>query len=249
MQTPPELKSPPSPRFDLVSAAILAGVIVMLALSAMNLWGMKRLDERVDTIEAAVRRGRSSGPDPGQVHTVSTAGAPARGPEHAPVTIVEFSDFQCPFCAKVVPTLKQIEEKYGERVRIVWKHLPLDIHRDAVGAALAAEAAGQQGKFWEYHDKLFANQDRLSADDLTQYAKDLRLDLTRFESNLRGATEKQRIDADVADAKTLGIEGTPGIFINGRYLAGAQPFEVFEKVIDEELTKRSLPIPPSPMSN
>ena len=164
----------------------------MLTISAMNVWNVKRLGERVAKIEASLGGGRRSGPDPNRVHTVKTAGAPTKGPETAPVTIVEFSEFQCPFCARVVPTLKQIEDTYQDRVRIVWKHLPLPNHKDAVGAALAAEAARKQGKFWEYHDKLFANQNRLGPDDLKQHAKDLQLDLKRFEADLLNATRRRR---------------------------------------------------------
>ena len=183
------------------------------------------------------------GPDPNKIHTVAIGGAPAKGPETAPITIVEFSDFQCPFCARVVPTLQQVQDTYKDNVRIVWKHLPLSIHKDAVGAALAAEAARKQGKFWEFHDKLFTDRTKLGAEDLKQHAKDLQLDISRFEADLLSGEEKKRIDADVAEAVALGITGTPGIFVNGRFVAGAQPFDVFAKIIDEELTKLNLPVP------
>jgi protein-disulfide isomerase len=163
------------------------------------------------------------------------------------VTIVEFSEFQCPFCARVAPTLRQIEDTYQGKVRIVWKHLPLAIHKDAVGAALAAEAARKQGKFWEYHDRLFANQSRLGPDELKLYAKDLQLDLERFEADLLNGGEKKRIEADVAEARKLGINGTPGIFINGRFINGAQPFERFAAIIDQELTRLNVAVP-SPSS-
>jgi protein-disulfide isomerase len=165
------------------------------------------------------------------------------------VTIVEFSDFQCPFCARVVPTIRQIENTYQGKVRIVWKHLPLPIHKDAVSAAVAAEAAGKQGKFWEFHDRLFANQDKLGPDDLKQHAKDLELDMSRFETDLLNVDGKKKIDADVAEAGALSLSGTPGFFINGRFLSGAQPFETFAKIIDEELLKLNLAVPPRPSSN
>ena len=105
------------------------------------------------------------GPDPNKIHTVAIASAQVKGPETAPITIVEFSDFQCPFCARVEPTLKQIQDTYKDNVRIVWKHLPLSIHKEAAGAALAAEAAAKQGKFWEFHDVLFANQKKLGPEN------------------------------------------------------------------------------------
>ena len=242
MQTRSNSSSPS--RLDTVALATLAGIVVMMAISAVNVWNMKRLDARVAAIEAALSPRRASGPDPSRTHTIRTAGAQSKGPQTAPVTIVEFSDFQCPFCARVEPTLKQIQDTYKDNVRIVWKHLPLQIHKDALGAALAAEVAGKQGKFWEFHDRLFADQTKLSPEDLKQHAKDLRLDMNRFETDLLNGEAKKKIDGDMAEAQTLGINGTPGIFINGRFVQGAQPFEVFAKIIDEELTKRGAAVPP-----
>ena len=175
-------------------------------------------------------------------------GAPTKGLDTAPVTIAEFSDFQCPFCAKVHPTLKKIEDVYKDKVRIVWKHLPLSIHQHAMDAALAAEAAKNQGKFWEYHDKLFANQARLDMNDLRQYAKELRLDVTRLEKDMLEPDLKKKIEADMAEAGALTVTMTPSFFINGRFIPGAQPFEVLSKIIDEELTKMNLPVPSKPSS-
>jgi protein-disulfide isomerase len=249
VQRPPTSSSQTKPRLDLLGLATLGGVIVMLAITAVNVWQVSLLTERVRKIEVARSGTRNSGPDPSKVYTVKTAGAPTKGPENAPVTIVVFSDFQCPYCARFVPTLKQMEETYQGRIRVVWKHLPLTIHKEAVPAALAAEAARKQGKFWEYHDKLFADQKRLAANDLKQHAKDLQLDMKRFEADMLDANEEKRIKDDVAEAGTLGIEGTPGIFINGRFLAGAQPFATFATIIDDELTKRNLPVPASLATN
>ena len=238
-----------SPRFDPLALATLVGVVVMLTVSLWNLWSLNGLGERVAAIEARVGRARASGPEPGRVYTVKTAGAQTKGPTSAPVTIVEFSDFQCPFCARAVPTLRQIQETYGANVRIVWKHLPLPIHKEAVGAALAAEAAGKQGRFWEFHDKLFASQDRLGADDLKHYARELQLDMNRFESDLVNADDQKRINEDVTEAIALGVSGTPGFFINGRFIDGAQPFKSFSVLIDQELVRLAIPIPSKPSSN
>ena len=132
---------------------------------------------------------------------------------------------------------------YGDKVRIVWKHYPLDFHKDALPAALASMAAHEQGKFWEYHDKLFANQQKMQPPFLRQYAQELGLDVKRFEQALDRATGKAAIDADVAEVKALGITGTPAFFVNGRYLSGAKPFEDFVKVINAELGRLSIPIP------
>lgn len=238
-----ETKSSSSTRFDPLAFATLVGVVVMITISLVNVWNLRRLGERVASLEGGAAIKPDPGPDPNRLYTVRTEGAPSKGPAGAPVTIVEFSDFQCPYCARAVPTLKQIEDTYKDTVRIVWKHLPLAIHKDAVGAALAAQAANKQGKFWELHDMMFADQKKLGPDDLKQYGKSLQLDMARFEADQVNVDEKKRIDADVAEARALGITGTPGFFINGRFISGAQPFENFAKIIDDELAKRNLPVP------
>jgi protein-disulfide isomerase len=177
-----------------------------------------------------------------KVYEIGVATAPAKGPATATVTIAEFSDFQCPFCLGVNSTLKQLEDTYKGRVRIVWKHLPLvGIHARAVSAAVAAEAARNQGKFWEYHDKLFANQKKFDPDDLKRYAQELGLDIARFEKDREDAELKAKVQADVAEATALGIKSTPTFFINGRLVRGAMPFETFSAIIDDELAKRNGP--------
>ena len=113
---------------------------------------------------------------------------------------------------------------------------------------MAAEAAHNQGKFWEYHDKLFANQSKLSLDDLKQYAKDLGLDVAKFEADLVNPATKQRVNADVSEANSLGVTGTPAFFVNGHFLSGAQPFDGFARLINAELQRLKLPVPPSPTS-
>ena len=133
---------------------------------------------------------------------------------------------------------------YGDKVRIVWKHLPLDMHKSAMSAHLAAVAAEKQGKFWEFHDKLFANQQQLNLDAYKRHARELGLDVARFEKDLADLELKKRIDADKAEATSLGVTGTPGFFVNGRFLNGAKPFEEFAKVINAELTRLNIPIPP-----
>ena len=134
---------------------------------------------------------------------------------------------------------------YGDKVRIVWKHNPLSFHQNAMPAALASMAAYEQGKFWEYHDKVFANQQKMTRPDLLRYAGELGLDVKRFEQALNAAKSKPAIDADAAEAKSLGATGTPAFFINGRYLSGAKPFDEFAEVINGELARLKLPIPPA----
>jgi protein-disulfide isomerase len=173
----------------------------------------------------------------GAVKIPVRADDPAKGPAKAPVTVVLFSDFQCPFCAKVEPTLRQIEQAYGEKVRIAWKHLPLPFHPNALPAAKAAEAARAQGKFWEMHDKLVAGQGALSDAAYVQHAKDLELDLDRFGKDLASDAVSKRIAEDQALAGSVGATGTPTLFVNCRKIVGAQPFEAFKALIDEELAK------------
>jgi protein-disulfide isomerase len=174
-------------------------------------------------------------PDPGRRYSVNTQGSPSKGKADAKLAIVEFSDFQCPFCRRVNPTLEQIEKEYGDKVRIVFKHLPLEMHAKAPAAHAAAEAAHQQGKFWEMHDLIFSNQDAMSPEKYVEYAKQLKLDVAKFEKDLASGQVKARIDADMQEAGRLGVTGTPAFFVNGRFLSGAQPFPAFKELIDQEL--------------
>lgn len=246
--------SPSTQKLDPMTLTTMLAVVIMLGISLMNMWNLNRvantLSERVAKLEAIVSGGpEPAGPDPGRTYTVRIEGAPIKGPEAAPITIAEFSEFQCPFCLKVDPTIKRIEEIYRGQVRVVWKHFPLSIHQNALDAALAAEAARNQNKFWEYHDKLFANQKKLDVESLKQYAAELQLDMARFERDRLDPEIRKRVEADVTEANTLGVNSTPSFFINGRFVRGAQPFETFAKLIDDELTKRNLPVPPKPSTN
>ena len=120
-------------------------------------------------------------------------------------------------------------------MQILWKNLPLDMHQNAMPAALAAEAAARQGKFWEMHDKIFANQQAMSPERYVQYARELGLDVERFMRDRDSADVRQRVEADKKESATLGVTGTPAFFVNGKFLSGARPFEEFKKAIDEEL--------------
>ena len=175
--------------------------------------------------------------DPPRV-AVSDGGRPGKGPSNAPVQIIEFSDFECPFCFRANPTVAQVMSTYGDRVRLVYRHLPLPNHPNARPAAEAAACANDQGRFWEYHDRLFANQSKLSTPDLKQHAADLGLDTAKFNACVDSRRFQKDVDADMDAAQLLGVSGTPHFFINGRALSGAQPFEAFKAVIDEELARR-----------
>jgi protein-disulfide isomerase len=163
---------------------------------------------------------------------------PARGPDDAAVTIIEFSDFQCPYCQRAVPTIEQILEKYPTQVRVVFRHLPLDtIHDRAQPAAEAAVCAGNQEKFWDYHDVLFANNRALSDEDLERYAVELGLEMEAFKRCVSERESQPVVDIDTAAAKALGLSGTPAFFVNGIPMTGAQPLEKFSAIIDEELAR------------
>ncbi len=162
-------------------------------------------------------------------------GDPSEGPRYAKVTILDFSEFQCPYCKRVLPTLEEIQNNYGENVKIVWKHRPLPFHGNALPAAEAAEAAREQGKFWEMHDLLFENQTSLTPAKFEELATTLRLDIERFKASIAEHRNKRRIDEDSNLAVSVGATGTPTFFINGRKVVGALPVEVFKKVIEEEI--------------
>lgn len=179
--------------------------------------------------------------DPPRSAVTVDADDPVRGPKDAPIEIVEFSDFQCPFCARATPTLQQVIDVYGSRVKLVFKDFPLPNHPDAPKAAEAAHCAGAQGKYWEMHDRLFANQQALKVDDLRRHAVALGLDATTFNACLDAGTFAASIAADMAAGQKLGVNSTPSIYINGRLVLGAQPIEVFKAIIDEELERRTPP--------
>ena len=169
---------------------------------------------------------------------IATDGAPAKGPASAPVTIVEFSDFQCPFCSRVNPTIEQVRAKYGDQVRIVFRQFPLhSIHPQAQKAAEASLCANEQGKFWEMHDAMFADQQKLAVEDLKATAGRIGLDAAAFGTCLDSGKHEGQVKADVKAGTLAGVTGTPAIFVNGRSLSGAVPFEQIAKIIDEELAR------------
>jgi protein-disulfide isomerase len=173
--------------------------------------------------------------DSNDKYEVKVGDAPAKGPASAPVTVVAFSDFQCPFCSRAVPTVHQLETEYGGKVRIVFKQFPLPFHDKAHLAAEAALAANEQGKFWQMHDKLFANQQALDRASLEKYAQDLGLDMTKFKAALDSGKFKDKVDAEDREGAAVGVTGTPTFFINGTRVVGAQPIDAFKAIIDKEL--------------
>jgi protein-disulfide isomerase len=166
---------------------------------------------------------------------VATAGRPEKGGKNAPVTIIEFSDYECPFCKRAEGVVDQVMSTYGDKVKVVFRDFPLPFHANARPAAEAANCANAQGKFWEYHGKLFANQSALTPDKLNGYATEVGLDGSKFSECLAQKPHAAAIDKDIEDGQKVGVSGTPAFFVNGRMLSGAQPFEKFKELIDEEL--------------
>jgi protein-disulfide isomerase len=224
----------------IIGAAVVVGALLIrasLERTAGEIAAVEKALREIEVAGAAPSRAptRAARPDPNRRYSVDTKGSPSRGNPDAKLAIVEFSDFQCPFCSRVTPTLEQVEREYGDDVRIVFKHLPLSMHPKAPAAHAAAEAAHRQGKFWEMHDLIFADQRNMSPERYVEYAERIGLDVERFEKDVVSEDVKRKVEDDVAEATRLGVMSTPGFFVNGRYLRGAQPFEAFKVLIDEEL--------------
>jgi protein-disulfide isomerase len=170
------------------------------------------------------------------------ANEPALGPATAPVTIIEFSDYQCPYCARAAATLKQLRGRYGEKVRLVFRDMPLvSIHPKAAKAAEAAACAGDQGKFWEMSDSLFEHQQDLDPDGLKRRAGEVGLDAAAFAACLDSGRKAEEVQKDAAAAEELGLSGTPAFFINGRLVRGALSLERFAEIVDAEIERASAP--------
>ena len=173
--------------------------------------------------------------DPAKQALIAASSASEFGPADAKVVVVEFSDFECPYCSRVLPVTKALKEKYAGKVRFVFRHFPLDFHKDAHLASQASLAAADQGKFWEFHDKLFANQKAISRPDLEKYATELGLDGAKFKKALDKSTHAQTVDADIALGKTVGVAGTPSMFVNGARVANPSDVGLVTAAIDRAL--------------
>ena len=175
--------------------------------------------------------GGASGSSAGQP-TLVPSDRPSRGPSDAPVTIVEFTDYECPYCRRYYrQTYHRLLEEFEGEVRYVVRNYPLSIHPNARKAAEAAECAHNQGRFWDYHDHLFENADALEPDDLKRHARDLGLDGGQFDECLESGAESETVEGDLSTGRRLGIRGTPTFFVNGRPLVGAQPLGAFRSTI------------------
>lgn len=211
----------------LLSAAAAAGV----------LWGISSIAVAATPPGHACDKGCAHKPGAPPQAATPRAEAPARGPADARVTVEVWSDFQCPFCARGAERLTQLREKYGDKVRVVFRHQPLPFHEHARLAAAASMAAHEQGRFWEFHDALFTQQRALDRGSLEALAGKLGLDVHRFRQALDSGAYDNYLDAEGVEAQRRGIAGTPTFFINGTPVVGAQPLEAFVKVLDAELQR------------
>ena len=167
---------------------------------------------------------------------IAAGESPFKGPAGAKITIIEFSDFQCPFCKRGKETMEAVLAKYPKDVKVVFKQLPLPFHDKAMPAAQASLAAAKQGKFWEMHDEFFANQSQLGPDYYVKVAEKLGLNIEKFKADMASAEIKKAVEEDMALAKKHGIQGTPGFFVNGVAVKGAYPVDHFAKIIDRWLS-------------
>lgn len=181
---------------------------------------------------------------PPRVEVAIPDGTPTRGASDAPIVMVEYTDYQCPFCNRVQPTIDALMERYEGKVLHVFKNLPLPNHPQAQLAGEAALCANDQGKFWEFHDWLFENQRTMNRDTMVAAAGELGIDGEAFTACIDAGVHKARVVSDMNEARSFGITGTPGFLVNGRVISGAQPVSAFEAVFDEELERRGIEIPP-----
>ena len=158
-----------------------------------------------------------------------------KGSKNSPVTLIEYSDYECPYCARAEATIKDVLDEYGSKIYFVYKDFPLPFHNNAQKAAEARRCALEQGQYWEYHDALFKNQQSLDTNSLKTYAKSLGLDEAKFSECLDSNKYTEKVKQDMEEGQSKGVTGTPTFFVNGKMLVGAQPFDAFKEIIDKEL--------------
>lgn len=229
---------------------VLLGLAVALAACG-NSEDLKQLRESQQKLEAKIgelEKKLAQAPaaaavarpqvDPNKVYDLPVGKSPVKGPADASVTLVEFSDFQCPFCGRATPLIDQVIQTYPKELKFVYKEFPLPMHANAMPASRAAIAAQRQGKYWEMNSKLFANQRALQPDNLKQYAQDLGLDVAKFEQDMNSPDVQGQITEDMQLARQSAVRGTPTLFVNGKQVQN-NSFEGLKQMIDEALQKKS----------
>lgn len=214
----------------------LANIILQEAKAGKNVEAVKQAVENSDIVKKAGQPPPILDPPV----KISIDGAPSMGPASARITLVEFSDFECPYCSKAIHAIADVLKAYPNDVRLVYKEYPLDMHPHARLAAEAALAANAQGKFWQMHDKLFANFRNLSRDNMIEWAKELGLDTARFTADLDSGKYKAAVQKDVNEGDALGIEGTPTVYVNGQRYNGRLELAAMKPILDQQLHGKPL---------
>lgn len=230
-----------------VTALVIATLVILAAILASTSFLAGQLGEMQISAQTAPPSAPPSRPDAPRgaqdepAPTVDVSHLlddvdPRLGPDDAPIQIIEFSDYECPFCGRFYSeTMVQLKEQYGDQIQWIWKDFPLPFHQQAPRAHAAAHCAGDQGNYWEFHDRLFENQRRLGMAALTGHAEALGLDMAAFNSCVEGGTHADRVQRGIEQGQSVGVSGTPTFFINGKRLVGAQPVQAFQRIIDSEL--------------
>jgi protein-disulfide isomerase len=202
---------------------------------------------KLDALTGEVKKVQTAGarpagpaqPDPNKVYALNVGSSPIKGPKEAPVTIVEFSDYQCPFCAQADALIEEVLADYPNDVRFVYKQFPLTtIHPNAMPASKAALAAGKQGKYWEMHKVLFQNSRALGPEQLKQYAQQVGLDVAKWEADMNSPEIAEQVNAEMREAQAAEVRGTPSIFVNGKRLMNRSK-DGFKVMIDEALKAKA----------
>ncbi len=232
-------KTPPKMAFSMgilagITIASVAGMIMMYSYVGGEVTSNTNNNNNKNTNTAAVADDTAD-PAPTVADIEVRSDDYIRGDENAPVTLVEWSDFECSYCGRLTPILEQVLEDYDGQVRLIYRHFPLSFHTTAQKAAEAAECAGDQGKFWEMHDIMFENQSALQVDDLKGYAVELGMNATTFNDCLDSSKYEEKVGNDFDEGVAAGVQGTPATFVNGTLVSGAQPYESFAATIDAAL--------------
>ncbi|XOU94008.1 MAG: DsbA family protein [Candidatus Kerfeldbacteria bacterium] len=233
-------KMPPKMSFVM---GILSGVAVAAIIGMFMIFSMVDDNDdsttKTNTNTTAVVNTNTAAPTPAPVvvDVEEKDGDHVRGDKNATVTLIEYSDFECPFCSRVVPTIEQVLEEYDGKVKLIYRHFPLSFHENAQKAAEASECAADQDKFWEMHDLIYADQDNITIADLKAHAVTLGLNTSTFDSCLDGGEHASDITDDFNEGAAIGVQGTPAIFVNGTMISGAQPYASFAAAIDAALAK------------
>lgn len=217
------------------NGATLEEIKPQLIMSLKNQQSQEKVMAYIDSIKAKYEIKISLPfPDAARV-VVSADDDPFIGPKDAPITIIQFAEFQCPYCGKAGESVDQVMKEYEGKIKMVYRDFPLNFHDRAIPAAVAANCSGEQGKYWEMHDLLMSNQRALSDADLTAHATSLSLDLEKWNTCRIDPKQTAEVEKDLADGQKVGVSGTPAFFINGVMLSGAVPFSQFKEIIDREL--------------